>query len=217
MLYFLFMKLFYVLLVIFLSGCVSSKVTRFYDDKLLQPQNKKIFIIMPFKDQENSLEYKEYGKLVVKKLEQQGYKFTTNKLIANYGVRFDFGVDNKKERVGSLSDPNYEKRYSYQPMSIRKTSVHFNKNKSLIENLFTPSAIYYQTYTRFFALNILNIKRGTLLKPEILFEGEITSKGTCNSFSQVSSCMIEGMFNDFPGKSGKSKNLIAFCANSFCN
>lgn len=211
------MKLFYLLLILLLSGCVSSKVTRFYDNKLLQSQNKKTFAILPFKDQENNLEYREYSKSVIKKLEERGYKFTTNKSIADYGVRFDFGIDNKKERIGSLSDPDYEKRHSYQPITVHKTTVHFSKNKSLLGNLFTPPALYYQIYTRFFALNILDIKHGTFAKPQILFEGEITSKGTCDSFAQVSNCMIDGMFSDFPGKNGKSKNSVAFCANSFCN
>jgi hypothetical protein len=210
------MKCLFLLFILLLSGCVSSQITRFHDNQLLE-NNNKTFTILPFEDQKQNLEYKQYGNVIAGKLEQRGFKFVSKKSDADYGVRFDYGVDNKKERIANLSDPYYERRYSYSPNITRRTTNYYRGGQSVLGALFMPTPSYYQTYTRFFAINIIDLKHSDLKNPIKLFEGEVKSVGSCNSFSQVGNCLIDALFDNFPGKNGETKNIVASCSTGFCN
>ena len=60
---------------------------------------------MPFDHQKNSLEYKDYVKLISFKLEAYGWKATTQKNNADYAVYFQYGTDNG--RVYYENNPIY--------------------------------------------------------------------------------------------------------------
>ena len=79
-----------------LSGCerVYSSVTSFHDEQGLI--SGKTFVIVPSKGQENNLEFKEYAGLIAGDLQRHGYFPVTNGAIAYYGVRFVYGISNRK-------------------------------------------------------------------------------------------------------------------------
>ena len=58
--------------------------------------SRETFVIIPSKGQENDLEFKEYAGLIAGDLQRHGYFPVTNGAIAYYGVRFVYGISNRK-------------------------------------------------------------------------------------------------------------------------
>jgi hypothetical protein len=205
------MKFIYLLFfTIILSSCVSTKTIRYYDNKT--QLNDKKFIFIALKDQENSLEYEEYKDKISQKLEKFGLHPAKDKSAADYSVKFEYGVNNHKERIGNLSEDSDKMNLIEKPMN-RKINLHYNQKKSFVENILFPP-LPFQIYDRFFILNITTLKS---FNNKPIFEGEVRTQGSCNSFAQVSDSMIDAMFKDFPGKSGKIKNQISISKKDFCN
>ncbi len=44
--------------------------------------------------------------------------------------------------------------------------------------------------------------------PEKIYEGRLTSKGSCGQIIQVMDEFIEALFEGFPGKSGEGKRIV---------
>ena len=63
------------------------------------------------------------------------------------------------------------------------------------------------TYTRNLIMDIFETNSLNQKKPIKVFEGRITSKGCSSQINEVMPPLVEAMFKNFPGISGKSENI----------
>ena len=57
-------------------------------------------------------------------------------------------------------------------------------------------------------LNILDAKKSTKDNPVKVFEGTVKSRGSSGQITVVMPAMIEALFRNFPGESGKSETVF---------
>lgn len=163
-----------------LSGCerVYSSVTSFYDEQGLIPG--KTFVIIPSKGQENDLEFKEYAGLIAGDLQRHGYFPVTNGAIAYYGVRFVYGISNRK--------------------TVHNMVAYTLPSRSVIRD------VSHDIYTRYFDLIIFNRKTGqNVYEGRLKSKG---TDGISGNFSAVASCFIQALFKKFPGENGKTEDIV---------
>lgn len=131
---------------------------------------------------------------------------------AQYLVILDYGIDSGQTAGGTL--PIYGQTgggFATQSGTVSSGG----RVGSYTGSSYTPptfgviGAIPYDvtTYTRAFAMDIVNaekLRRGVVEK---LFEGRVISKGTTASLPKIVPYMIEALFKDFPGPSGETRTI----------
>ncbi|MGE0108830.1 MAG: DUF4136 domain-containing protein [Bdellovibrionales bacterium] len=197
-----------------LSGCVSgrvrSMVSRFHDPDNLHHES---YVFAPTKHQENNLEYKHYRGLLSKALKEQGFIEVKDKQKAAYIVTFQYGIDGQSEVVSTFpifrstggktvhhdghiqGNRGFSANYSGTSYTLPKLEMVGTRTSSVME------------YHRFFNLGIALKNKKTKGYTKV-FEGRVKSKGTDITFSNVSRCLIQAMFKDFPGINGKSDYVV---------
>lgn len=195
-----------------LSACgtmVNANVTSFHDEEALLPG--KTFAVIPLQDQKNSLEFKQYAALVEDKLQEQGYVHASGKA-AYYGVNLRYGIDNGREVASSY--PIYGQvsggTTTYHSGSVNSYGSYGSGFGNFSGTSYTPaqygvigSGVSSHTeYTRVLALDIFNQKTD-----KKVYEGNVKSIGSSGSFSAVSKCLIQALFQKFPGDNGKTESL----------
>lgn len=192
----------------FLPACASapptvySNVIRFHDE--LELKNKR-FVIIPHEHQKGGLEFKEYSGYIKNKFLGLGAISATDKDSADYAVFFRYGIDNGREAVSSYP--------IFGQTSSGGVTYHYNSFGGYGGTSYTPptygvvgaGSYSFTRYARYFNLDIISIKKSTAEDIEKEFEGSVTSSGLSSTFSAVSRCLIDAMFEDFPGESGQSK------------
>ena len=185
-----------------LSGCerVYSSVTSFHDEQGLIPG--KTFVIIPSKGQENNLESKEYAGLIAGELQRHGYFPVTNGAIAYYGVRFVYGISNRKtvHKMVAYTLPSSATYSSSSNLFGTYTYANRGVSTSVIRD------VSHDIYTRYFDLIIFNRKTG-----QNVYEGRLKSKGTdgiSGNFSAIAPCFIQALFKKFPGENGKTEDIV---------
>lgn len=63
------------------------------------------------------------------------------------------------------------------------------------------------TYGRAIAIDIVNMPKSKTDPVKSLYQGRVISRGSCGAISEVFDEMLEIMFKNFPGESGKSKAM----------
>ncbi|MCF7822055.1 MAG: DUF4136 domain-containing protein [Mariprofundaceae bacterium] len=198
-------------------GCgmlVKSHVTRFHDglDKL-RASNNTAFAVMPYKEQQGDLEYKLYARSISSKLVEAGFVEVGNIDKAALAVFFSYGIDSGQDVAYS---------YPIYGQTGGGTTSH-----SGTVNSYGGSASYSGTsyttptygvvgqasgrktkYTRVLKLEIVDLRNSSEKNLVIVFQGEVKSKGSSSSFSSVSECLIEAMFDKFPGANGDTSTVI---------
>ncbi len=185
-----------------LCSCTKfhSSVTRFH--KGLDVEGPKTFIVSAQKPS-SKLESQSYAKIITGKLKSFGW-IESKRQNAKYLVKFSYSIDGGKTAITSYpiygssgGDSTY---YSgninapYGPTSYRGNSYTI----PTLSVVGTGTATY-QTYTRTFKVIIYDSK-----KKKDIFDGVVISSGSSNSFSTVATCMIDSMFQGFPGISGET-------------
>ena len=62
-------------------------------------------------------------------------------------------------------------------------------------------------YTRAIALDIVDAESMKKGSPRKVYEGRVKSTGKCSIIVEVFDEMLEAMFTDFPGESGKTRRM----------
>lgn len=201
------------ILAVFLSGCIAnvrSDVTRFHT--LGTNTAQKTFVVVPYDDQEGSLEFKTYAAVVAEKLSAFGYQLADSWENADYAVFFQYGIDNGTTVVSS--NPIYGQTgggttYTSGSLNSLDGSATYSGTSytSPSFGVVGTSTSTKTVYRRRFTLNITDIKQSTQDNVVDVFQGKVTSDGSSNTFATVSDCLIDAMFKDFPGESGKTTTV----------
>lgn len=186
-----------------LSGCVSpryvtSDVTRFHTLPAA-PSGQTFAITALDKEQEQSLEYKQYADMINSKLSAMGLKQATDGPAKadfvvtlkydvegpspdvrsrNSSVSIGYGFGGPRWGVGAAYDPFYENYANTQQVYVRRVELNMYKGS---------------TY-------------GTP-KPERVFEGRALSEGLNGQIFPVMPYILEALFREFPGASGATRTI----------
>jgi Domain of unknown function (DUF4136) len=192
-----------------LSACsfLRSQVAVFH--QLPKDLSGTTYAMIPFKEQEASLEHKAYEEGVRQELNAKGFRETTVDQ-AQVAVFLFYAIDTGREIVSSY------------PI-IGQTGVSSSSTQGTIQSYgsygtysgtttYTPTygvvgtGVTSQTeYTRVLRLDIVDkqaLAGGNIKK---LYEGKVVSSGSSSQLVQVLPTMIKALFEDFPGQNGSTR------------
>lgn len=196
-----------------LCGCatltpgVETKVTAFHviDQSLLG----ETFAIVPGSEQESSLEFQAYAKLVKAELEKKGLVEEAFSK-AKYAVFMFYGIDSGMQIVSSypiFGQTGGGNAYTTGIVATPNGPVTYSGTTYT-----TPTYGYvgdeivsYTHFTRYLNLDILEIAKSGNGKVHKVYEGKALSTGTSNQLSQVMPAIVRTVFEDFPGRSGVAR------------
>lgn len=198
--------------VFLLSGCfrsVKSNVVTFHKLPKIDKKQKVSYSFLKLKGQENNLEYETYKDKIKQHLSKNNYFENTN---SNLLFSFQYGIDNGTQKLGSV--PVYGQTgvsSSYTTGTVNAYNNGYGRTTGNYSGTTTYTPIYgvvgsstysYSTYNRFLMLYIYDKN-----KKQVVYEGKVNSVGSSSSITLVIDEMIESLFTDFPGESGKSKRV----------
>ena len=197
-----------------LSACASSfnaDVSRFAS-QLPAPAGQSFAVVADDPALAGGLEFSQYANYVAANLEKLGYARAASPDAATLLVRFDYGVDQGREKVvstGFARDPFYSPWYSYRPVVYRTPTgnhVAYLPYRSwgygLYDPFFDNGVSSYTVYTSGIDLKIDNRASG-----QRLFEGKAEALSTSNRLQYLVPNLVEAMFTDFPGNSGETVRI----------
>jgi len=187
------------------GGLIYINVETFHE--LNSSLSPKSYAFLATSDQKISLEYKIYQNLIRKKLEKFGYQ-EVEPSNADLQISFNYSISSPQEKVGS--SPVYGQT-GIKSSTTSRPSMYGTYSSTT----YTPtygvvgSQTYtYTTYTRRLGLVLLE---GRLVGDSIgkrLYEGTAKSTGPSGSLSTVMPYLVEALFKEFPGESGKAHKVI---------
>lgn len=204
-----------VLLSAVMTGCatvgpVVVNATSFYVDDF-QPEGV-IVVMAGDPELSGSLEFAHYKKRFEAQLAANGYSVTQDIGEADYAAFVTFGIDDGNTRTVSTpiigqtgGGTTYTSGtvYGTGGMATYSGSSYTMPSYGVVG----VAAGTQTTYKRAVAIDIVDapsLKSGT---PGTVYEGRITSEGTCNVINEVFDEMLQGLFTNWPGESGKNRNL----------
>ncbi len=197
-----------------LAACASpfrADVQRF-ESQLPAPAGQTFTVVADDPALAGGIEFRNYAQLVADHLASLGYTPVNNPADAQLLVRFDYGVDNGRERVRStpgFRDPWYSSWYGYQPVILRTSRGPrvayvpyrpwgFGWNDSF----FDRDVYSYTVFTSGIELKIDRAADG-----QRLFEGNAQAVSTSNRLQYLVPNLVEAMFTGFPGNSGETVRI----------
>jgi len=212
-----------------LAACASpfnADVSRF-QSQLPAPQGQTFAVVADDPALAGGLEFSRYADLVAQEMAELGYTRAASPDNATLLVRFDYGVDDGRERVVSrpsfYRDPFFSPWMSYRPMIYRDRSggrrVAYVPSRSWGYGFHPGYFGYgfggfggfggygrdidsYTVYTSGIALKIDRAATG-----ERLFEGNAQAMSSSNRLQYLVPNLVEAMFTDFPGNSGETVRI----------
>jgi len=200
-----------VLSLILLSGCsgfVKSHVAVFH--QLGEVPTPKTYVFFPLEGQENSLEYKTYIELVRQQLSKFQYREAISDEIPDVVIALSYGIDSGKEKLASV--PIFGKTGVSSSTTYGTLNTYGNYGTYSGTTTYTPtygvvgsSTVSRTKYSRGLWLYIVDTKSVGTKNLNVLYEASVKSSGSSSQLSRVMPAMIEALFKEFPGKSGKTR------------
>lgn len=203
-----------------LAACATpfnADVTR-YQTQLPAPQGQTFAVIAEDPALAGGLEFSQYASLVAAQMQRLGYTQASSPETANLLVRFDYGVDRGRERVRrtGFSDPFYDPWYGYSPFGHRGgygyRPIGYGRYPGFYRG--GPWAFGwhdpffgggYDSYTVYTSGIDLKIDRAS--DKARLFEGKAQALSTSNRLQYLVPNLVDAMFTDFPGESGRTVRI----------
>lgn len=202
-----------VVFVTLLSGCagfIRSNISVFHE---IPPTfTGTTYAVIPFKEQEGSLEHKTYERAVKRELDAKGFREAPIEN-AEVVIFVSYGIDTGKEviesypiigQTGVSSSHSYGTLQSYGSYGTYSGTTTYTPTYGVVGSGVTSST----EYTRFLKLDILDKKALTEKQIKKLYEAKVVSRGSSGQLSAVLPTMIKALFEDFPGKSGSTRRTI---------
>lgn len=206
-----------------LAACATpfrADVSRF-ENRLPAPQGNTFAVVAEDPALAGGLEFAQYAGFVESRMAELGYVEAATPADATLLVRFDYGVDEGRDRVRSSGfggsrfgyDPFYSSWMSYsRPVIFQdrngNTRIAYLPNRAWGYGYHDPFFGFdsgvesYTVYTSGIELKIDNAASG-----ERLFEGRAEALSTSNRLQYLVPNLVEAMFTDFPGNSGETVRI----------
>ena len=201
-----------------LAACASpfrADVSRF-QTQLPAPSGQTFAVVADDPALAGGLEFSQYADYVEAEMAELGYTPAVSPEDATLLVRFDYGVDNGRERIvstGFYRDPFYTPWYSYRPVVWRDRDgdrrISYVPMRTWGYGWHDPffsgfgrDIDSYTIYTSGIEMKIDNANTG-----ERLFEGKAQAVSTTDRLQYLVPNLVEAMFTDFPGNSGETVRI----------
>ena len=191
-----------VLLAAGLSACAPSfkaDVSRFATT-LPAPQGQTFAVVAEDPKLAGGLEFGMYADLVGDELERLGYTEAASPSDATLLVRFDYGVDNGRERVRTTGtafhDPfwgPWGRGYGF------RRGYAFGFHDPFLAG---PEVRSYTVY-----VSDIDVKIDSTASGERLFEGRAQAASRTNRLQTLVPNLVDALFTDFPGNSGETLQI----------
>lgn len=196
-----------------ITGCavapfVETSSTTFHGDR---SEERGLVVVMPLNDeQRNSLAFKAVGEYLAKKLSEKGYQPVKNRDEAKFIAFISYGIDNGKTTVSSV--PIFGQTgggSSYSQGTITGSGGGYANYSGTTTTMKTygvvgAAASSETSYKRDVNIDIFNVESGKPLKS---YELRAISVGTCGNINSIIYGIIDGIFANFPGQSGKATRV----------
>lgn len=204
-----------------LAACATpfrADVSRF-ESHLPAPAGQSFFVVADDPALAGGLEFALYADYVEAEMAELGYVQAASPEEATLLVRFDYGVDDGRERIRSTGfnrgfyDPFYSPWRSYRrPIVFRdrlgNTRIAYVPTRAWGYGWYDPffdggsDITSYTVYTSGIELKIDDAQTG-----ERLFEGNAQAASQSNRLQYLVPNLVEAMFTDFPGNSGETVRI----------
>jgi hypothetical protein len=195
-----------------LAACTptfDANVKRFQSE-LPAPAGQTFAVVAEDPALAGGLEFSQYARLVEAQMARLGYT-PSDPAHASLLVRFEYGVDNGRERVREtgLHDPFFSPWYGYRGIGYGGYygrpygyGSHGLWGYGWYDPWFAGGYQSYTVYTSGIALKIDRKADGRRL-----FEGKAEAVSTSNRLPYLVPNLVEAMFTDFPGHSGETVRI----------
>jgi hypothetical protein len=196
-----------------LAACATpfkADVSRF-QTQLPAPQGESFYVVADDPGLAGGLEFAQYADFVEAEMARLGYVQAPSADDATLLVRFDYGVDNGRERVRTTGfhDPFYSPWYGYRPFYRSRLGYYHPRSfgsrwgYGFYDPWFGgPEIRSYTVYTSGIDMKIDRTATG-----ERLFEGRAQAVSTSDRLQYLVPNLVDAMFTDFPGNSGETVRI----------
>ncbi|MBL8656765.1 MAG: DUF4136 domain-containing protein [Altererythrobacter sp.] len=201
-----------------LAACATpfnADVTR-YQSQLPAPQGQSFAVVADNPALAGGLEFSQYAGLVAAQMQRLGYSPASSPDSATLLVRFDYGVDRGRERVRStgFADPFYSPWHGYSPFGYggyrrlghgRAFPGFYGGGPwayGFHDPFFGGGVDSYTVYTSGIGMKIDRRADG-----QRLFEGQAQALSTSNRLQYLVPNLVDALFTDFPGESGRTVRI----------
>ena len=179
----------------------KADVSRF-ESQLPAPQGQTFAVVADDPALAGGLEFSIYADMVGKRMQQLGYTQAANPEAATLLVRFDYDVDNGRERVrstnaGLVGDPYFGPWRRFGGFGVRR-GFAFGLYDPWLAG---PEVRSYTVYTSGIDLKIDSAAG------QRLFEGQAQAVSRTNRLQTLVPNLVEALFTDFPGNSGETLRI----------
>lgn len=196
-----------------LAGCqsVRSDVTRFHQLPV-NGDGSTIFLGPVESSLTGTIEFQTYAAMVGQKLQAAGYRPVASIRDAKLVALLDYGVVGHTRETGVL--PTYGQTGGGFSTFTGQVGPAIG-GQPFSGTVYTPptygqtGAIPYSkdTYHRRLEVSIYRFNPADPKNSQQLFSGTVNSRGSSGAFNQVAGCLVEALFKEFPGKSGKTETV----------
>lgn len=196
-----------------LAACATpfkADVSRF-QTQLPAPDGKTFAVVAEDPKLAGGLEFAQYADFVEAEMAALGYTQAAPE-VANLLVRFDYGVDNGRERIRTTGfrDPYFDPWYGgfgrrgfYRGRGFHRSRLRGAWGFGFYDPWFGgPEVRSFTVFTSGIDMKIDNTETG-----ERLFEGKAQAVSRSNSLPYLVPNLVEAMFTGFPGNSGETVRI----------
>lgn len=185
------------LALLFLSGCATIDATTTSSYAPDYRSSGTIAVVASVAEVNASAEFSQYKPRIESKLAATGYTIVNNPSDATYLALVAYGMD--LGLSGVVSTPVFDQAGGGTTASSSYTMPSYG--------IVGSSSQAMASYNRAIALDIVDVASMKEGKPGKVFEIRTRSTGSSRSIDCVFDEMLEAMFMDFPGTSGKAKSV----------
>lgn len=196
-----------------MSGCVpisfvATNNTAFYSEDYAPVGS--ITVVSADAAVNNSLEFAAYKRKFEVKLASVGYTIEKDPNNADYIALVAYGIDNGE--TSAVSTPIFGQTgggatYTSGTVYGSGGSASYSGSSYTMPTygVVGSATSSVTAYNRAIALDIVDAPSFKLGSPKKVYEGRTKSKGSCSVIVEVFDEMLEAMFSDFPGESGRNR------------
>lgn len=189
---------------------VQTQVTAFH--ALPPGVAGKKFIMVPYKDQRDSLEWRSYSEMVARKLESKGLIRSDQLSGADLAVFMAYAIDGGRTSVSSVP------MYGQTGGGTTTTTTGYVGYTPVYGSTYTPptygitgyAPVESTVYGRTLKITILDVPASYTQKKGVpVYEATATSAGSKGTLNLVMPAIVDGVFKDWPGPSGATRTVTA--------
>jgi Domain of unknown function (DUF4136) len=185
-----------------LSGCALLRSQVAVLHHLPKDLSGTAYVMIPFKEQEGSLQHKAYEEVVRQELNAKGFRETTVDQ-AQTVVVFAYGIDTGRGVVSSY--PIIGQTEASTCSTFDGTIQSYGCSAWPTYGVVGTRETSQTEYKRVLRIDIVEkqaLAEGNIKK---LYEGRVVSSGFSDQLDKVLPKMVKALFEDFPGQSGSTK------------